>query len=156
MERKYFTIEEAEKEIPHVQKLLAKLKRLQYRINTILDAKEILENSIEVTDEDGIEFMVQKEVKINKEFHKLCYAFYKELDTLNEIGCIMKDLNRGLVDFYTKFQGRIVFLCWKVGEEKINHWHEINVGSKGRKKIVDISKKIKIEKTYKRIQQFRE
>ncbi len=156
MERKYFTIEEAENELSRIQKLLTKLKRLQHKINEILDAKEILEKSIEITSEEGIEFMVQKEVKINRSFHKLCYTFYHELDKLNEIGCIMKDLNKGLVDFYTKFQGRIVFLCWKVGEEKINHWHEINVGSRGRKKIVDLTKKIKIEKECKKIQQFRE
>jgi hypothetical protein len=53
------------------------------------------------------------------------------LGTLEKNGIVIKDLN-GLVDFPHMRDGREVFLCWKLGEKSITHWHEIDAGYKGR------------------------
>ena len=57
------------------------------------------------------------------------------LEQVQETGCVVKDLDIGLVDFPTLFQGREVYLCWKLGEEDITFWHGIEEGFAGRKPI---------------------
>lgn len=55
------------------------------------------------------------------------------LHTIHEMGVIVKDLDTGLCDFPHLREGRLVYLCWKLGEEKIGWWHEINGGYEGRR-----------------------
>ncbi len=57
------------------------------------------------------------------------------IDSIHGFGCIVKDLDSGLVDFPTVFQGREVYLCWKLGEDGIGYWHGVEEGFKGRKPI---------------------
>jgi hypothetical protein len=47
---------------------------------------------------------------------------------LHEIGCVAKDFEMGLVDFHALAGDRLVFLCWKLGEEEIGHWHPLDGG----------------------------
>jgi len=47
-------------------------------------------------------------------------------------GCVVKDLDKGLVDFYTLSGDRLVFLCWQLGEAEIAHWHTLEGGFSGR------------------------
>lgn len=49
-----------------------------------------------------------------------------------ESGAIIKDLDMGLLDFLALRDGREVFLCWRLGEERIGWWHEIDAGLSGR------------------------
>ncbi len=48
-------------------------------------------------------------------------------------GCVLKDLDQGLVDFLWRRRGTTVFLCWKLGEPTIRHWHGLREGFAGRK-----------------------
>jgi hypothetical protein len=57
------------------------------------------------------------------------------VDELIDIGCELKDYQTGLIDFIGRHQGRDVYLCWKLGEEKIGYWHELNAGFAGRKPV---------------------
>ena len=57
------------------------------------------------------------------------------LGELEQIGCVFKGFEAGLVDFYSLREDRLVFLCWKVDEERITHWHEIETGFSGRQPI---------------------
>lgn len=47
-------------------------------------------------------------------------------------GCLVKDLDIGLIDFPTWFQGREVLMCWRLGEPSIAFWHETSEGYRGR------------------------
>ena len=49
------------------------------------------------------------------------------------LGVALKDIEQGLVDFPAERDGRIVFLCWKQGEDEIRFWHELDTGFAGRK-----------------------
>ena len=133
MPKKYFTVKIAQKQLPKIKRSLSKLQNLKNAIDAItsirIDPKEI-----------EYEEIVETNTKLSKEFHKLSYEFYKELEKLEKIGCMIKDLEQGLVDFYCKFKGRDVFLCWKLGEDKIKAWHEIHSGFTGRKPIIDIER----------------
>jgi hypothetical protein len=47
-------------------------------------------------------------------------------------GVLVKDLEQGLLDFPSQRQGRIVLLCWKAGEPRVAHWHDLDSGFAGR------------------------
>lgn len=55
------------------------------------------------------------------------------LDELTQIGCHFKDFESGLVDFPAMLDERMVYLCWRSGEERVEHWHEISTGADGRR-----------------------
>jgi hypothetical protein len=48
---------------------------------------------------------------------------------------MVKDLDRGLVDFYSLMGDRLVFLCWQVTEPEVSHWHSLEDGFSGRQQI---------------------
>lgn len=55
------------------------------------------------------------------------------LNRIQETGCLVKDLDTGLVDFPALREGREVYLCWKLGEPGIEYWHGVEEGYAGRK-----------------------
>ena len=57
------------------------------------------------------------------------------IEEVQEIGCVIKDLDIGLIDFPTQFRGAEVYLCWKLGEPRIEFWHGVDEGFRGRKRI---------------------
>ena len=50
-------------------------------------------------------------------------------------GCIIKDLNNGLIDFLSTREGREIYLCWQYGESRITHFHELHSGFQGRQRL---------------------
>jgi len=62
-------------------------------------------------------------------------AFKQAIERVNEFGCLVKDLDIGLIDFPTLFEGEEVYLCWKLGEAGIQFWHGVHEGFRGRKPI---------------------
>ena len=57
------------------------------------------------------------------------------IEKIHEYGCLVKDLDVGLIDFPTLFNGQEVYLCWKLGESGIQFWHGVEEGFRGRKPI---------------------
>jgi hypothetical protein len=57
------------------------------------------------------------------------------MDRIEDLGVLVKDLDIGLVDFPTLFGGEEVYLCWRMDEDDIDHWHGINEGFNGRRPI---------------------
>jgi hypothetical protein len=57
------------------------------------------------------------------------------VEKLEEIGVVIKDLDVGLVDFPTLYRGEEVYLCWRMDENDIEHWHGVHEGFAGRKEI---------------------
>lgn len=137
---KLFTMEEAEKLVPW----------LTVKLNAILDHKEAIEElvaeyqefakMIEVTSEEGFQFLLSNNVKASKQFHQACLNFYQELSEVLNSGVIVKDLDQCLIDFRHKFGEREILLCWKLGEKEIGHWHEIDGDVEDRKPIVNLDK----------------
>jgi len=109
--KKYFTIEEAEILLPKIEKILRRTIQL----------------------DKAIELLSSIEIEV--------YDDYANIEKLEDMGCLIKDLDTGLMDFYYRFEGRDIFLCWKLGENGIKFWHEADTGYMGRKQILDISKK---------------
>lgn len=129
--KKYFTIEEAEKLLPKIENILRRTIQLNKAIELL--------SSIEIEVHDDYANL-RRITKTNKQFHKLSYELYENIEKLEDMGCLIKDLDTGLMDFYHRFEGRDIFLCWKLGERDINFWHEVDSGYMGRKQILDLAK----------------
>lgn len=54
---------------------------------------------------------------------------------IEEMGAVLKDARMGLLDFYGTVDGKLVWLCWKYGEDEVAHYHALEEGFSGRKPI---------------------
>jgi hypothetical protein len=61
------------------------------------------------------------------------------VERINGMGCLVKDLEAGLVDFYAVLDDEPVFLCWQFGEPAVTHWHALDEGFSGRKPVDGIT-----------------
>lgn len=130
--KKTFSIEQAEEHLPRVSRLLRRAQRFYDKIAWLLEANDVV---VEVTGEDGFHCVVTDQLRVNKQFHKMYFKFYSVLEELANDGVILRDIEDGAVDFPTLINGKEVFLCWELGEKKIQFWHD---GEGDRKPIVDL------------------
>jgi hypothetical protein len=54
------------------------------------------------------------------------------LETIEQSGIVLRDIDRGLVDFPAVIDGREIYLCWELGEDDVAHWHDLDGGYGGR------------------------
>jgi len=75
----------------------------------------------------------------NARVHPVYFRFLEDLHSrlgeVTAVGCEVKDLETGLIDFPSRRQGKVVYLCWRLGEKRVGHWHEVNAGYAGRKPV---------------------
>jgi hypothetical protein len=64
---------------------------------------------------------------------RLTVQLNQAVERIQTTGCVVKDLDEGLVDFPSLRDGQEVYLCWKLGEERIAYWHGLEEGFAGRK-----------------------
>jgi hypothetical protein len=64
------------------------------------------------------------------------------LQELEQIGCEFKGFEEGLVDFHGKLDDHEILWCWKLGEERITHWHELEAGFAGRQPIPEVVREV--------------
>jgi hypothetical protein len=62
-------------------------------------------------------------------------ALKDAVQTIEADGAVVKDLDIGLIDFLSVYRGQEVYLCWKLGEDRIAFWHGLTEGYRGRKPI---------------------
>jgi hypothetical protein len=120
----YVTLEEAEARLAQVRPLLENARSTKREIESLAAG----------FDYDSVLIETEKE-----RFQPLVTALSQILDQLEDQGCYIKDLDIGLVDFLSTFEGRDIFLCWKLGEPHISHWHEVNEGFSSRQEILDMT-----------------
>lgn len=121
----FFTLEEASKTLEVIRPFMEEI---------VLISRKIIANQPEIWP------AIEKSAGNggNATLSKLVWDFEK-LDNLlhrvQETGALVKDMSSGLLDFPAIRNGQEVYLCWKVGEEKIEYWHEIEAGFAGRQSI---------------------
>ena len=133
MQKKYFSLEEAQAILPEVKKLISRILDVQKKIK--------LRSALKIRYEDSF-LELHNTTKRSMEVHKDAYEFFQVMDSLMEIGVFVKDPKIGLVDFYSIFNGTEIFFCYKYPEEKILYWHGIEEGYAGRKSIELLKEKV--------------
>jgi hypothetical protein len=130
---KRFTLAEAQRLLPQVGRLLR--DALDAKIEYQEAEKTIQEQNERVMLLGGV--MVDRERALTSRSRRDAAAAMLKgaVDAVQDTGCLIKDLDIGLVDFPTLFRGVEVYLCWKLGEPGIEFWHGVEEGFRGRKSI---------------------
>jgi hypothetical protein len=118
----YFTAAEANSLLPRVMVVISEMMEARQRI---IDAQPELWPVLEKAVGNGGS---KKAGELLSEFRRV----ENGMRTLGEMGCILKDVNTGLVDFPTIRNGREALLCWRYGEPKVGYWHDVESGFAGR------------------------
>jgi hypothetical protein len=82
---------------------------------------------------NGGDFDPQEPRALEEEFERQGTAVAACVAKLEELGVLVKDLDRGLVDFPALRGDEEVLLCWEVGEDEVAYWHGVDEGFAGRK-----------------------
>ena len=129
---KAFTVEEANTLLPHVKVLVEQLQGLQ---RSIAQTNQQLDECMrKVTSGNGypIQSLKQQIDSLTQHQLQLIEGFQSAFTQLEELGGLLKDLSVGLIDFYGLREDKLIFLCWKLGEDRIHFWHTLEDGYAGR------------------------
>ena len=123
--RKHFTLEEARALLPHLRRIFEDVHR---RRDQIREVDEKLGNLLKKTGTDlggrSVNSLLQDLLQMNA-----------QLQRIHKMGVVVKDLDRGLLDFPSLRDGREVFLCWELDENDIEFWHDLDAGYAGRERL---------------------
>ena len=130
---KRFTLAEAERLLPEIEKLIREAVSLKAQYMEEEEALQAISQRVAMQggmtiDRDAV---LRGRAARDRHGERLKAA----IEEIQEHGVLIKDLDIGLIDFPTLFHGREVYLCWKMGEVGINHWHGVDEGFAGRKPI---------------------
>jgi hypothetical protein len=122
---RYFTVEEANALIPELTMLIERIRLIKAEVTSNIVELEAVVNKARANGGYG---------KGTTYLSKIT-RFYDYLNQIEEMGCLLRDIDLGIVDFPSIHDGRVVYLCWKLGEERVSFWHEVDAGFAGRKPI---------------------
>jgi hypothetical protein len=129
-----FTLEEANALVPRLNALVGaqvdrrtaiedRLERLASRLGAVPDAIQV-----EPGDDPEVRVLKEEIIASVDEYQ----SGWRDVEAL---GAVLKDARQGLLDFYGHVDGKAVWLCWKYGETAVSHYHGLNEGFAGRKRI---------------------
>ncbi|MBZ5576724.1 MAG: DUF2203 domain-containing protein [Acidobacteriia bacterium] len=130
---KRFTLEEAERLIPSVDRLLREAIELKSGYASAERCVDSFQERIVMMGGMAVDRAKVREDRDRRDH--AAASLRSTIERVQELGCVIKDLDIGLVDFPTLFHGREVYLCWKLGEPSIAFWHGTDEGFAGRKAI---------------------
>jgi len=127
-----FTVAEANVLLPQIIPLIEQLQGIQ---RSIAKTNQQLDEAIEKLSQGNgypLKFLKEQIKELTTHQLQLVEAFQSALAQAEESGCLVKDLQLGLVDFYGMRNGELICLCWKLGEDQIRYWHTLEAGYTGR------------------------
>jgi hypothetical protein len=130
---KRFTLAEAQGLIPRVDRLLR--EAIEFKASYDEAEKQIQLFQERVAMMGGVSVDRERAVETRALRDGAAAQLRNAIEQVQEVGCLIKDLDIGLIDFPTTYRGNEVYLCWKLGEDAIEHWHGVDEGFRGRKKI---------------------
>jgi hypothetical protein len=129
---KRFTLREAQSLLPQVERLLQDAMRLKPEFEEAAAAVNKMKERVHIMGGTLIDRDAALEIQQRRESSSKLLR--QAVEGILEMGVQIKDIDTGLIDFPTRFRGREVYLCWKLGESDIEYWHG-EEGFRGRKPI---------------------
>lgn len=125
---RHFTVDEANALIPMLVPILGELRELYQRMSQV--ALEVHDFETRASQNGHGE-----RTNVFSPGHDL-RQIHADLEQrvlyLRALGCQLKDIEHGVLDFPSRMFGRDVYLCWRLGEDRVGHWHDIDAGFAGR------------------------
>ena len=129
---KLFTVEQANAALPLVRAIVKDLAELSREVIERRDRLAMLQAGRVGQGQDAYsEELTQVEQELEKDAERL----QEYVEELRQLGVEPKSGPEGLVDFPSMMDGRVVYLCWKLGEPEVMHWHELDAGFMGRQSL---------------------
>jgi hypothetical protein len=127
-----FTPAEIDALIPRLTELVAEQLRRQSVVEeSLAELARVaggLPSTIEPTDDDSPDI-----VRLKFELACRIKAYDEGWREIQTLGAVVKDPQIGLLDFYGNVDGKLVWLCWRYGEESLRYWHALESGYSGRR-----------------------
>lgn len=131
-----FTVTEANALVPRLEHIF---RRLDPRLARLKELKDLIEDAeaywgeglvaAPAKDLDSYAGFLQEQADLER-------SVQADIDEVHSLGCEVKDLHRGLVDFPARIAGEIAYLCWQRGESRVGWWHTLDGGFAGRKVLI--------------------
>jgi hypothetical protein len=132
-EPRIFTVEEANALLPQLRQLLDDLRAARERL---LEAQEQIAQRFHGGARSNGHVTPGGEVeRLNAASNEAQADIGRAVSAIAELGCELKDPDRGMVDFRTMRGGRVVYLCWLQHEPEVLFWHELDGGYRGRQEL---------------------
>lgn len=141
---KTFTLDEAQALLPVLESLLKRAIEAKQAGESIADELQQLSRKIFLS--GGMSVNIADVQRQRTALEALMQRAKDALAEIDAIGVQVKDLDTGLLDFPCRIDGEIVLLCWRMGEERIDFWHSVEDGFRGRQPIDERFRRIRPEK----------
>jgi hypothetical protein len=129
----HFTVDQAEKLLPHVEQAIRDAIELK---KFYAQAELVLEQESRRIAMSGGAMVNSGKLQAERSRRDTCaQQLNQAIEKIHSYGCEVKDLDIGLIDFRTWYRDEEVYLCWRLGEQGITHWHGLSEGFPGRKAI---------------------
>ncbi len=129
MAEKHFTLDEANRLLPRLRPILEQLIAVRNEMGPKQHKMEELRAHVRG---NGATAEGRALAKLKEELESIAGKLREGIEQIEAFGCLVKDLDTGLIDFPALRHGEEVFLCWKLGEERIAYWHSLHEGFAGR------------------------
>ena len=127
-----FTVPEANSLLPDVMPLLLELRSYKVTLDSAVVALSALTPAMR---QNGPAAQARE---LEARIQALTAELAAGIDQVTAMGIDIKSLEHGLIDFPSLRDGRVVFLCWRLGEgPSIRFWHDIDAGFAGRRPLAD-------------------
>lgn len=134
-EQRLFNRQEAEALLPLLQRELAGARENKRRVVELDRDFSQVQNRIQLAGGYLPSYALLAQKRVEREM--LVSALREAVARIESNGCVVKDIDLGLVDFLTVLNDEQVFLCWKLGEPAIRYWHRTDEDYTGRKPLGD-------------------
>ncbi len=121
---RHYSLEEANAQVPWVAEQIASMRAARARL-TDEQARRALHEGAVGNGGGGH----------GKQVGEAFLELQRRLTAFNERQIVLRDLDRGLIDFPALREGREIYLCWVDGEREIAFWHELDAGYAGRQEL---------------------
>ncbi len=139
MDKRYFSLEEANEMIPELEEAFHRMMQLQSELRKIyrrLDAADFAPEGDDFDlDPPGADLRIRNDLGMLK---GLMGALRDQVVALLEGGAMVKSVESGLVDWFSRKGERDIFLCWRMGEKEVTHWHDIDTGFDSRRPVSEL------------------
>ncbi|MGH7529561.1 MAG: DUF2203 domain-containing protein [Gemmatimonadales bacterium] len=133
MAPRLFTLAEANRTLPLVKRVVQDITSLYPQWKDLVARYEVV--AAQARPEWGES---QEQLALKAEIDGVATRINGYLQELEQIGCEFKGFDQGLVDFHGRLDEREILWCWKLGEDRITHWHELEAGFAGRQPIPEV------------------
>src|SRR5690242_20013638 len=133
MPHKFFTLAEANRTLPLVKRIVEDVLSVYPHWKDLVERYGLI--AAQARPDWGES---QEQLSLKAEIDAVAGKINAYLGELEQIGCEFKGFDKGLVDFHGRLSEREILWCWKLGEDRITHWHELEAGFDGRQPLPEV------------------